>query len=146
MPDATSASLTQSGRVERRAGADGVSGELEVGDDGFVEGWQAEAVRLRSLVTFDAAGWPCAGGRAISASDTLLTSMPAALQLAVRARIELGDVPVRECSDGKEGGKTYVARDVQVENWEEMCMWQARLAITVCYSYYGRGNRAAAHW
>jgi ribonuclease HI len=120
--------------LERRAGADGVSGELEVGDDGFVEGWQAEAVRLRSLATFDAAGWPWAGGRAISASDTLLTSMPAALQLAVRARIELGDVPVRECSDGKEGGKAYVARDVQVENWEEMCMWQARLAITVCYS------------
>ena len=103
-------------------------GERRVGADGYLEGWEAEYAELRSRVAFDANGMPV-GADGVLLAEADLGELPPALRLQCWARLKIGDVEVKERSVGKVD-HTHVSLDVQRNNHEELCCWQARVGVT----------------
>ena len=60
-------------------------------EDGWREGHEQEAARLRALVTFDSDGWPRDGATGERMRLEGIGHLEPALQLECRARMELGE-------------------------------------------------------
>ena len=96
--------------------------------------WENEYGRLMSLLQFDCEGWPRWTSTQERVCENEIDSLPPLLQLEVRARFLLGDVPVHEVSPGKLKDQVHISLDVQKDNHLKMCLWQARLGITAGFA------------
>ena len=67
-------------------------------------------------------------------AEAQVAALPPLLQLECRARWALGDVPTYDEGVGNKRTETHVNLQLQRQNHDWFCEWQARLGITVAYS------------
>ena len=122
-------SVMESGAVERSGGSAQWLARGDVGDDGYMLGWVDEVARLERIFTLDNAGyvvWRAHGARVASGE---LDSLPVAIQLYARSRLELGDRDVHRGRRVKRED-AHVNLDEAQHMFAQLLRWQARVQPT----------------
>ena len=103
----------------------------DVGADGCFVGWEQRAREMSEMVSFDEEGMMCLWGTRLEDEvDVAMAGLPPALELAGRARVRLGDVPVLSRGWGVKRKHTHVALDVQAEGTQAWSEMQAKYQFT----------------
>ena len=133
--------LQGDGRVVREGGEASEWGEREwqdgcegLDDDGYARNWEERAQQYERLFFFDVEGYARDPVSGALLAENQVAALPPLLQLEVRARLALGDVPVYFDTMGVKLKHTHVCLAQQRRTHLRFCTWQARLEITVAYS------------
>ena len=103
------------------------------------------------MVSFDEEGMMCLWGTRLEDEvDVAMAGLPPALELAGRARMRLGDVPVLSRGWGVKRKHTHVALDVQAEGTQAWSEMQAKYQFTHavgdgCQSRHDEGRGRQGH-
>jgi len=113
---------------------------IKVGDDGWAVGHQVEEEELSALYSVDEEGYVLgAEGRRLEGAE--LGAAPPAVQMAARARIEVGglapEAPVVDKWPPRKQKKTHVNVEVCRRNLRALIRWQARIRATGVYTLDG---------
>ena len=117
----------------------------DVGEDGYLRGWEEEAEMLMRVSRWDDEGYFVDEGEVDRLTVEDLAEWPPMLQLMIRARIAVGECPVFAKYQGKQKERTI---NLEVTSWNaaEASIWQARMGITVALATDGsweEGKEAA---
>ena len=129
------------GTVERNGGEASGWGEVQweegcegLGEDGYACGWEGRAQWYEKLFYLDAEGYAFDPASGLHLAENQVASLPPLLQLEVRARLALGDVPLYHDTMGAKMQHTHICLEQQRRSHQRFCIWQARLEPTVAYS------------
>ena len=127
--------LVRGDSVEARGGEKGWLRKGDVGVDGFCTGWEAAAEQAVADLSIDEAGHVCHEGGGPLSVDEAAERGPA-VEMAVRARLRLVDVPV-EHSAPKKSSARRVNVPASTKLLDTVNTWVARIRAQVVYSLDG---------